>query len=150
MRKKAVYGAILFCLALLLASAPLAADDLTGADRFLCSSAQVTACFALGECVSLPPWELNVPQFIEIDLGEMTLSTTAASGEDRSTPIKNLEREDGPGRASLIFLQGVENGRAFSFVITEETGMASIAVARDGLAVTVFGACTPMELKVKR
>ena len=125
-------------LALLLAP-PLSADDLTGAERFLCSAAQVTACYDDGECLTLPPWELNVPEFIEVDLGAGTLSTTAASGQNRSTPIKNFEREDG-----LIVLQGFENGRAFSFLITEKTGRASIAVARDGLGVSVFGACTPM------
>ena len=41
-------------------------------------------------------------------------------------------------------LQGFENGRAFSFLIAEKTGRASIAVARDGLGVSVFGACTPL------
>ena len=123
----------------LVSAAPLAADDLTGADRFLCTAAQVTACYDDGECLTLPPWELNVPQFIEVDLEARTLSTTKASGQNRSTPIANLEREKGQ-----IVLQGYENGRAFSFLITEKTGMASIAVAREGLGVSIFGACTPM------
>ncbi len=127
-------------LALLLASPALFADDVSEAENLLCTAVQVAKCLADGgECTSLPPWELNVPQFIEIDLGNRRLNTTRASGQNRSTPIKTLEREGG-----LIILQGLENGRAFSFVIAEETGMASIAVARDGLAVTVFGACTPM------
>ena len=60
-------------------------------------------------------------------------------GQNRSTPIKNLERDNGK-----IVLQGFEKGRAFSFLITEKTGMASIAIAREGLAVSVFGACTPL------
>lgn len=89
-------------------------------------------CHADGECFTSPPW------FIVVDLENRRLGTTEASGHNRSTPIKNLERDDG-----LIFLQGIENGRAFSFVIVEETGMVSIAVAREGLAVTIFGACTP-------
>ena len=55
------------------------------------------------------------------------------------TPIRSLSREDG-----LIVLQGIEAGRAFSFVIDEESGMVSVAVARDGLTVSIFGACTPM------
>lgn len=42
----------------------------------------------------------------------------------------------------LIYLQGIEGGRAFSFVIHEATGRLAAAIARDGLAVTVFGACT--------
>jgi hypothetical protein len=29
-------------------------------------------------------------------------------------------------------------------VIAEEDGMASVAVARDGLSVAVFGVCTPL------
>ena len=129
----------LLALSLLVAAPPLAADELTGAERFLCSAVQVTACYDDGECLTLPPWELNVPEFIQVDLAAGTLSTTAASGQNRSTLIKNLEREDG-----FIVLQGFENGRAFSFLITEKTGMASIAVAREGLGVSVFGACTPM------
>ena len=127
---------------LVLVATTLPADDLTGSEQFLCSSVEVTICTALGPCASEPPWNLNVPQFIEVDLKAKTLSTTEASGENRSTPIKNLERHGG-----LIFLQGVEKGRAFSFVIAEEDGMASIAVARDGLSVSVFGSCTPMTSK---
>ncbi len=128
-----------------LANAPgAAADDLTAADSFLCSAAQATVCSADGSCTTEPPWKLDIPQFIEVDLEDKTLSTTEASGENRSTTIKNLEREEG-----LIVLQGYENGRAFSFVIAEEDGMASIAVARDGISVAVFGACTPMPSATK-
>ena len=92
-----------------------------------------------GTCSSELPWNLNIPQFIEVDLKAKTFSTTKASGENRSTPIRTVSREDG-----LIILQGFEAGRAFSFVIHEESGMASVAVARDGLTVSIFGACTPM------
>jgi len=128
-------------LAVLVAPA-LQADDLTGSKHFLCSAVEVTVCTLLGECTSQPPWNLNVPQFIEVDLEKNRLSTTEASGENRSTPIKNLERD-----GDLLFLQGVENGRAFSFVIAQQDGLASIAVARDGLSVSVFGSCTPMPKK---
>ncbi|MGE5276357.1 MAG: hypothetical protein ACM3SU_05135 [Acidobacteriota bacterium] len=127
-------------LALLLgAPAIAAADDLTGEQVILCTAVHATLCTDYGNCDSLPPWDLNIPQFIEVNLKDKTLSTTKASAENRATPIKNLQREDGQ-----IFLQGVETGRAFSFVIDEKTGMASIAVARQGKTVSVFGACTPM------
>ena len=121
-------------------AAPVLADDLTGADRFLCTADEASICSMEGECVTAEPWTLNIPQFIEVDLAEKTLATTEASGEDRQTTIKVLEREGG-----LILIQGSEQGRAFSFVIAEEDGVASIAVARDGATVSVFGACTPME-----
>ena len=54
------------------------------------------------------------------------------------TPIKNIERANG-----VIYLQGIEGGRAFSFVIAEGTGSFSVVVAIEGGTTTVFGACTP-------
>lgn len=122
----------------LLSITPLLADDLTGSNDLLCSGAHATRCFANGECETGPPWNWDIPLFIEIDLVSKKLSTTEASGENRSTPIKTVVRENG-----LIFLQGVEGGRAFSFVITEETGFLSVGVATEGMALAVFGACTP-------
>ena len=129
-------------LVLSLALTPAMADDVSGSERILCSAAQATLCTMDGDCIVGPPWNWNIPQFIEIDLTKMTLSTTEASGENRSTPIRSTERGDG-----LIFLQGIEAGRAFSFVIDESSGMTSIAVARDGVTVGVFGACTPIPSK---
>jgi len=126
-------------LAILLPTGFALADDLTGAGQFLCSATTASVCGELGECAGGPPWALNIPQFIQVDLEKKTLSTTAASGEARSTPIKNLERAEG-----MIAIQGFEQGRAFSFLIDQKTGFASIAVARDGLGVVVFAACTPM------
>jgi hypothetical protein len=114
------------------------ADDVRGTDVMICASVEATVC-SLDGCEIGTPWFWGIPQFVEIDLKAKQLSTTAASGENRATPFKSLERKDG-----LIFLQGVENGRAFSFVITEETGVLSAAVAREELTVSVFGACTPL------
>jgi hypothetical protein len=44
-----------------------------------------------------------------------------------------------------VYLQGVDNGRAFSFLIDEETGRVTVAVSRDGLTVSMFGNCTTAE-----
>jgi hypothetical protein len=46
----------------------------------------------------------------------------------------------------LIFLQGIEGGRAFSFVIEEAGGHMTVSVARDGISVNVFGACTDSDI----
>ena len=116
------------------------ADDLSGADRILCAAVQATVCGSGGECEIGLPWQWNIPQFVEIDLEAKTLGTTKASGENRATPIDNVQRSDG-----LIFLLGIEAGRAFSFVIEEETGILSAAVARSEITVSVFGACTPLQ-----
>ena len=130
---------IAFALAVALSAAGVWADDLRGANRLLCTAVQATKCLEGGDCFVDLPWNLNVPQFIEVNLEAKQLATTKASGENRATPITHLTREGG-----LIVLQGFENGRAFSFVITEETGRLAVAVATEGKAVAVFGACTPL------
>jgi len=117
---------------------PTLADDLTGANQILCTAVQATVCTMDGDCEMGSPWDWNIPQFIQIDLSAKLLKSTPASGENRTTPIKNLERAKGS-----LYIQGMENGRAFSFVIDEATGLVSIAVARPGVTVAVFGACTP-------
>jgi hypothetical protein len=138
MRQPRLWIAALALFLPFLAARIASADDLTGAQSLLCTSVQATLCTSDGDCETENPWELNIPQFLELDLKGKMMATTKASGENRSTPIRTLEREDG-----LIFIQGIEMGRAFSFVISEKTGMLSAAVARDGKAVSVFGACTP-------
>lgn len=122
-----------------LLAAPLLADDLTGADRFLCSTLQATACGADAQCETLPAAELNIPQFVQVDLPGKQLSTTPASGENRRTPVQTVRREEG-----RIVLQGFEAGRAFSMVIEELTGRAAFASAAASRGVVVFAACTPM------
>jgi hypothetical protein len=91
-----------------------------------------------GDCKSELPEDENVPEFIEVDLKKKTLATTRASGEDRSTPIQSQSRT-----AGYIYLQGVENGRSFSMVISENTGDLTFVVAADGETATMFGGCTP-------
>lgn len=130
---------ILAIVAVALVSATGGAEDLVGADTILCAGVQATYCDTNGECEIGMPWKWGMPHFVEIHLGELIIRTTQAAERQRQTRIRTLERENGE-----IYLQGVENGRAFSFVIDEASGVASIAIAADGLTVSVFGACTPM------
>lgn len=116
------------------------ADDLTGSSRFLCAPVQLTVCIEDGECATDVPWNANIPQFIEVDLEARSLATTAASGENRATPIEHLSRHDG-----VIVLHGYEMERAFTWVIAERTGHVTAALATDGIAMAVFGACTPLD-----
>ena len=121
--------------------APVAAEDVTGVTRMICASGQAQICLETGECYAAMPFELGVPDFVIIDTKKGTISTTKASGLNRFTEFTKSERKEG-----LIYLQGVEGGRAFSFVIHEATGRMTAAIARDGLSVTVFGACTAADL----
>jgi hypothetical protein len=125
----------------LVATAPVIAhaDNLIGVTRFLCASTLVTRCYEIGDCETGPPGLWNMPSFIEVDLTKKTLSTPAASAEQRRTPFTHLTRENGQ-----VFIQGLENARAFSLVVVEETGVATMAIALDGITVSAFAACTPV------
>ena len=68
----------------------------------------------------------------------MARSAIAPSRENRSTPIQNQERT-----AGYIYLQGVENGRTFSMVISETSGDLTFTITADGETATMFGNCTP-------
>lgn len=126
----------------LLATTAALGDDLSGIDKFLCSVSRISLCVETGECFDVQPWEADIPQFVVVDTANKIISTTQASQEPRSTPIATYERDSGK-----IYLQGLEAGRAFSFVIDEATGLVTVAVSRDGLSVSVFGACTDASVK---
>ena len=117
------------------------ADNLEGVDKMICAAGQVHICIENDMCYPANAAELDVPDFVIIDLKKKVISTTKASNQNRSTPLKYIERADG-----LVYLQGIEGGRAFSFMIDEATGRMTVSVARDGVAVSVFGACTDAEL----
>lgn len=130
-----------FAFAGLLTAGLVQADNLTGVDKIICAAAQVKICIENDTCYSATPAELDVPEFVVINTRKKTISTTKASNLNRSTAFSSVERVDG-----LIYLQGIEGGRAFSFVIDEESGRMTVAVSRDGLSVSVFGACTDTDI----
>ena len=121
----------------LLASGVALADNLEGADRLLCAPEQIMICVEDADCYPAHAAELGVPDFVIVDLKNKKMQTTKASEQTRTTAFSSMSRSGGK-----IFLQGVENGRAFSFVIDEATGSLTVAVSRDGVAVAAFGACT--------
>ena len=82
----------LCALALLFVLNPAIAENLTDAEKVLCAPAQINICVDSGDCASVLPWEVNVPQFIEVDFEQKRLATTAASERDRVTPIETLSR----------------------------------------------------------
>ena len=66
---------------------------------------------------------------------------TEASQLQRTTHIDNLQRNEN----GEIFIQGIQDNRAFTGVISEETGVLSVGIALEGQVVTIFGACTPLD-----
>ena len=131
-----VLGVLLISLAA--AASPAAADDVSGVDLMLCAVVEIHMCTPVSDCRSGPPWMLNVPDFIEVDLAGKELRTTKASQENRKTPIRSLIKEDGQ-----VVVGALENGRAFTLVVDEKTGYATMTVATFGRGGTAFGTCTP-------
>ena len=132
---------VLVCLAALTVSTALA-EDLSGVEEFVCSVSHVSLCAETGECFDVQPWEIDMPQFVVVDMKRKVIATTRASDQRRSTAIANSRRD-----SAVIYLQATEAGRAFSIVIDEATGLLTAAVARDGLSLSVFGACTDADVE---
>lgn len=126
-------------LGLLMLGGQASADPLQGQDRLLCAPAETTVCTLDGECHRAVPGEMQIPDFLLIDLGRQELTTTAASGQNRSSAIRSMTREEG-----RIVLHSFQGGRALSMVIDEATGGVSAAIVFDGVSIGVFGACTPV------
>jgi hypothetical protein len=124
-----------------LASSTTMADNLEGADQLLCAAGNAQICFEDGECIAATPWELSIPDFVVIDTKEKSVSTTKASGENRTSPFSSVQRSGG-----IIYLQGIEGERSFSFVIEEFSGRMTVAIVSDGFSIIVFGACTQTDL----
>ena len=117
------------------------AENLNDVDKMICAASQVQICIEDDTCYSATPEDLGIPDFVVIDTDKQTISTTKASELNRSTAFSAASKVDG-----LIYLQGIEGGRAFSFVIDEATGRMTVSVARDGFSVSVFGVCTDTDI----
>lgn len=116
------------------------ADDLTGSDSLLCYGLSAARCATGEACESVEPWKLNIPDFVKLDLRAKRIQTTAASKDNRETPLQTVQRSNG-----TILVQGLQGERAFSWLITETSGEGTLSVAGVGQGVTVFTVCTPVD-----
>ena len=138
-----VSGPIRSCglmLATALFSGSLWADDLTGSETLLCYGWAAAVCHIEGECDETTPWQLNMPDFLKLDLDRGIAETTETAPEARETELQTIEREDG-----IIILQGRQGERAFSWLISEATGEGTLTMSTLGEGITVFTLCTPTE-----
>jgi hypothetical protein len=116
----------------------LVAESIVGEDKFICAVVVQEVCAFDQPCTDGgPTWDTKIPEFVEFNVKQKTIGTTAASGRERSSKV-DLRRDDG-----LIIVQAYEAGKVFSFVINESMGIATAAVIADGEVITVFAICTP-------
>jgi hypothetical protein len=109
-----------------------AAADFDGSRPFLCAVIDANDC-ALGiACIHGVAEDVNLPQFIKVDFAAKTISARG-----RTAPIQSSTRSE-----SMLVIQGVQQRRAFSITVADDTGSFVGTVAGDGEALAVFGACT--------
>jgi hypothetical protein len=119
-----------------LVSPASAAGKYDGAKPMLCAVTSMSECTADGKCErSAPMAGNNLPTFLRVDVKARVLTDNEGAG--RKTEIKSSSMVDGQ-----LMLQGAENGKAWSMVISSEGGrFGGSVVEHDGLF-TVFGNCT--------
>jgi len=115
-----------------------AAAPYDGSVPLLCAALTIQECENdSGECHLRRAEEVNIPQFVKVDVSQKTVASTGA--ESRQAAIQRLEHADG-----RLVLQGGQGGRSWSMVISEETGKMSVSVVDDEVGFVIFGACTPL------
>ena len=143
MQNQAVFGSMRSAgvvLAALLLSSALLADDLTDSDSLVCYGWSAFVCSIEGECEATAPWQLDMPDFLRLDLRARVVTSTETAPEERETEIQTLVRENG-----TILLQGRQDEHPFSWLIVEATGEGTLTMSTPGEGITVFTLCTPAE-----
>lgn len=116
---------------------PTFAEQVDGSKNVVCAALSAVVCIAEKGCSQGTSESINVPQFFHVDFGGQTIRATRPNGEKISSKIISKAQEKGE-----LILQGVENGRGWSMAISEKSGRATLSVAGDQIAYTIFGACT--------
>jgi hypothetical protein len=130
-------GMFILALCLCMTSIQPAAAQLEGSEALLCAVGQITECDADGKCHPVTTEMAKIPRFLKINFEKKIISATEESGRTDVSTIKNFERVD-----DRLILQGAENGRGWTMVISEETGEMSATVSDEEVGFVVFGACT--------
>jgi len=119
-------------------SSAIAQAKFDGSVPLLCVPIEITQCDEGERCYRGTAEDVNLPQFIRVNLEEKILSGVGLAAA-RTTPINFMARENG-----RIVLHGGQNGRGWTALISEETGKLSATISDTGTAFIIFGACTPL------
>jgi len=127
---------------LLLASTPLFAGTESGMDGkspLLCNFNRLVSCsYGAGECLFRTPEDGNLPEFVEIDFSNKTISGLWPKSQQRVSKLNNLVvLED------RIVAQGMDDNRPWSFVIDRASGDFIGAGPAINEGVSIFGDCMP-------
>ena len=127
----------LVILCLLVTPITVLAGDFDGSKPLICAIMETFECSPGGECQRGTAMSVDIPHFFRIDFKEKKISGKRKDGQLRTTEIMNMARIEGK-----LILQGVQEGKAWSLVISESDGMATITVSDNQAGFVIFGACT--------
>jgi hypothetical protein len=136
--RKLLIVALIASLGAVASRAGAAGEKFDGSTPLLCAPIEITQCDEGGKCYQGTAEDVNLPQFIRVNLKEKMLSGVGETA-GRTTPIDFMERENG-----RIVLHGGQKGRGWTAVISEETGKLSATISDEGTAFIIFGACTAL------
>jgi len=112
-----------------------AAGSIDGSAPLLCATSLAIECGPDYECSNTPPEISSISSFIEIDVKKKRMSGERDGAEEVSK-IEQVRRVDGQ-----LILQGIDHHRAWSMVISEETGRLSGSITDAYAGFVLFGAC---------
>jgi hypothetical protein len=132
-------GVLLLITLAVVAGDPTAAENVGGANQMVCTAQHISFCPPFDACQAGSPVDWNVPDFLVVDVAAKTLSTTGSAEQPRATSMQHVSRDEG-----VLYLQGVENKRAYSIAIVEATGELAAAVSTPAANISIYGICTPL------
>ena len=115
----------------------MAVAGFDGTAPLICAVVEAFECNLEQDCNEGTLEQMNIPQFIWIDVANNTISTPEGVGEKRESTIKSFELDNG-----MLILQGVQNGRGWNIAITEDTGKMTATASSGVGGFVIFGACT--------
>ena len=119
-----------------IATSGAVANEITGEDSFVCTAWRAVSCSTASDCENTEAWQLNIPDFVRIDLEDQTISTLPGSDEERTSEFQSVSRQQG-----RLFLNGTQDDRGFTWVINEETGEGTLAIATETTVISLFTVC---------
>jgi hypothetical protein len=126
---------------------PAAAADFDGSQPLLCSVVKVLECDPLEGCSGTTPEEINLPQFLKVDVKEKRVGPARPIEGRKGSEIKQVSQIGGKliiqGADSGI--EGLREGLGWTAAISEETGRFILTASGEEAAFVVFGACLPVQ-----
>jgi hypothetical protein len=136
MNRLRVAGLTVALASMALVSPAVAAGKYDGSKPMLCAVSAMSECTADGKCErSAPQAGNNLPTFVRVDVKGKVLTDNDGSGRKSEIKVSTVVE-------SLLMLQGVENGKAWSMVIASEGGSFGASVVEDDGLFALFGHCT--------